>query len=109
LDGRLLVHAEYGGVLRRLQVQPDDVGSFAFKVPLFGHPCSDAFFDLRVVILFLTKPSERPLSIVESEPYEPSLDRTSAAWPYRYMDESSSCAATMQRREYPVRHYAERF
>ncbi len=38
LDGRLLVHAEYGGVLRRLQVQPDDVGSFAFKVRIVtGH------------------------------------------------------------------------
>ena len=32
LDGRLLIHAEYRGVLRRFEVKPDDVGRFLLKL-----------------------------------------------------------------------------
>jgi len=32
LDRRLFIHAEHGRVLRRVQIEPDDIGCFAFKL-----------------------------------------------------------------------------
>ena len=32
LNGRLLIDGEHGGVLRRVEVQPDDIGRFRFEV-----------------------------------------------------------------------------
>ena len=38
LNGRLLIHAEHGRVLRRIQVQTDDVGGFRFELGIVaGH------------------------------------------------------------------------